>query len=401
MKKIVVIIFLLGIFSLDAMEPEKKSAEQLQSLLTQKLPAELQVDILERILKNPFPQQNIQNFLKNFLNVIISLDPAFFPQEVKKQYLNAFAKQWYLTYEKELKIPELWTKRHFKGQTPEKILDWGFSIAELQKAGKLPQIKVGKLDLKYLKINSLQGLQDIPNIAKISELNLAFNRMNTIPPNAFAGLQNLTDLDLPGNQISTIQENAFKGLNNLQWLNLGGNQISTVLTYIFEGLSNLKTLWITNNKISYLPAKAFGKLNNLKWLKLSQNQINRISINAFVGLQNLTDLDLSENQINRIPINIARRTPINVFAELNNLESLNLSKNQINKIPANAFVGLNKLKLLDLRNNLLSETTEERLRKKFGDRVKFIDLSFKKEIKRNQRKLRCPLPSPPKGGELP
>ena len=302
MKNFGLIVF-LSIFSLGAMEPTKgTAAEQLQSLITKQLPAEIQLIILEKIWKSPFPKQNIANFLKNYLNVITSLDPAFFPQEVKKQYLNVFAKQWYLNYDKWLKIPESWTKRHFSGKTPEQILDYGFSISELQREGKLPKIKspywrVFVLDLSGMRINNLIGLKQIPDIKKVTDLQLYLNQLKEIPGDAFTGLDQLKILSLRINKFDTIPTNAFASLNNLEKLDLAANQISTIPTKAFAGLDNLKRLDIGINPISTISTNAFVGLNNLIVLILASNQISTISAEALAGLDHLRILNLTDNPI--------------------------------------------------------------------------------------------------------
>jgi hypothetical protein len=59
--------------------------------------------------------------------------------------------------------------------------DYGFSIAELNKANLLPAIKMTNrldiLDLSNLKINNLKGLLGIPDIEDVNELNLSNNQI--------------------------------------------------------------------------------------------------------------------------------------------------------------------------------------------------------------------------------
>ena len=98
MKKIGLIIFLLGIFVLGAMEPTKgTAAEQLQSLIAQKLPLELQFTILDKMMALPFPTSNQGVFAQNYLNFLMS---TYANLTLKKMYLNKFAKKWNLNYGK-------------------------------------------------------------------------------------------------------------------------------------------------------------------------------------------------------------------------------------------------------------------------------------------------------------
>lgn len=59
---------------------------------------------------------------------------------------------------------------------------------------------------------------------------------------------------------------------------------------------------------------------------------------------NLEYLNLNLNQINKIPIEISN---------LNNLSRLYLKNNQISKIPVELYIFCNKLRVLDLHDNLI------------------------------------------------
>ena len=282
--KIKGILFILAacIAHISAMEPTPKDVsaqEQMERLFTEKLPAELQDMIINKVLESPFPKtkDEAENFLKNYLNMIVQLDPDFFPQETKKQYLNKFAKQWYLNYGKYLKVPETWIKKHFPGQTPDEVLDYGFSIKELLQANKLPERLEGPilgttLNLRRLRINDLDGLKEIPNIENLFELDLMFNQIPTIESEAFDGL-NLARIHLAFNQIRTIGPNAFAGLKNLELLNLDRNQISAIALNAFADLNNLETLGLIGNELRTVKPNTFARLKSLTRLDLWLNPL--------------------------------------------------------------------------------------------------------------------------------
>lgn len=52
------------------------------------------------------------------------------------------------------------------------------------------------------------------------KLNLAHNRIKSINPNAFIGLNHVIELDLTGNNVTTIQENAFLPMSSLMRLKM-------------------------------------------------------------------------------------------------------------------------------------------------------------------------------------
>ncbi len=313
---------------------DKQKATELNDILDP-LPTEIKVMILKEIWESPYPEKKFAgNFLTNYLRVIAGLDPVFFPQGAKKQYLNKFAKKWYLTYGRKLKIPAFFIKKYFPGQTTEQVLDYGLSIQDYLDnpvlKNKIPQItkrptfgrEETRLDLSNMKINDLNGLRNILNIKTVQFLRLGNNQLTTIPTNAFAGLTNLKDLFLRDNQLTTIQPNAFTGLTSLTELALYNNQLTTIQPNAFAGLTNLEKLYLYNN------------------------QLTTIKPDTFTGLTSLTELALHNNQLTTIPTN--------AFVDLTNLETLGLSKNQLTIIQPNAFTGLTKLEYLDLANKKLT-----------------------------------------------
>ncbi len=327
-KGMLFILFAACVGHIGAMDPDESAEEQLQRLIKEKFPMELHFDILDQMMKLPFPRSNQGDFAKRYLNYLMSRDKDRVGIDFKKIYLNKFAKKWYLTYGRELKLPATWIKKYFPGQTPEQVLDYGLSIQDYLDSPVLKekiQIKTTRgevtLDLSKMKINDLNGLQKIPNIETVQKLYLDHNQLTTIQPNTFAGLTNLTHLSISRNQLTTIQPNAFAGLNNLQWLFLNNNQLNTIQTNAFAGLTNLRNLLLYNNQLSTILPNTFAGLPNLQMLSLNINQLSTILPNTFAGLTNLRVLDLNNNQLKTIQPG--------AFTGLTNLETLSLSKNPL------------------------------------------------------------------------
>ena len=181
------------------------------------------------------------------------------------------------------------------------------------------------------------------NLVKLQSLYLGYNKIQTVEPLAFEGLERLKTIDLPSNNIDTIPARAFSNLANLQSLNLGYNQIQTVEPLAFEGLESLDTIYLSSNNIDTIPARAFSKLPKLESLYLRNNQIQTIGPLAFEGLESITKIYLSSNNIATIPTR--------AFSKLPKLESLDLSYNQIQTIGPLAFKGLESLTNIDLSSN--------------------------------------------------
>ncbi len=262
-KGMLFILFAACVGHIGAMEPDKKVEDPILKLVTKQLPPEIGELIfakkIDQILKAPFPKEELINFAQNYLSLITQ-----FPMNTKKHYLNEFAKKWYLAHGRKLKIPASWIEKHFPGQTPKQVLDYGFSIQDYLNSPVLQkEIQVttytGKplLNLQFMKINNLQGLQNIPNIKTVKILYLMGNQLTTIP-DAFAGLTNLEKLYLYSNQLTTIQAGAFAGLTNLKELYLNNNLLTTIPD-AFAGLTNLVVLYLDDNQLTAKAKEAIRK----------------------------------------------------------------------------------------------------------------------------------------------
>jgi len=278
-----------------------------------------------------------QNQNLNFNDIDRYIQGLRILQSAKAQFRDEVIRQYYLL-----------RGQHMPGINDDLAQEiYRFSIQELLDNGRLPAIVNNELDLRNRYIADLDGLTQIPQVNNLQILNLGFNQITQIQPNAFQGLGNLRLLDLIGNQIIQIHSNAFQGLNNLQELHLRFNQIIQIHSNAFQGMDNLRWLDLDNNQITQIHPNAFQGLNNLRNLYLRNNQITQIHPNTFQGLGNLQDLYLNLNQITQI-------LP-DTFQGLGNLRGLYLQSNQITQIHPNAFQGLNNLQHLSLRNNQITQ----------------------------------------------
>ena len=192
------------------------------------------------ILRVAWPPRPDQAIAEKFFTLI-----ATFPKiKTQEDYLTAFENRW---------------KRKYKEDLGFSIKDY-LTIPALQKKIQITTV-LGKLtlNLQLMKINNLQGLQNIPNIKTVQKLYLNKNKLTIIPTNAFAGLPNLTELVLDKNKLTTIQPNAFAGLTNLKTLWLSNNQLTTIPPNTFAGLPNLKRLGLNNNQLTAQSKEAIRK----------------------------------------------------------------------------------------------------------------------------------------------
>lgn len=192
------------------------------------------------------------------------------------------------------------------------------------------------LGLDELGIDSLQGIENVPGIDQVQNLNLSSNDIKRLPlkiPN----LENIKRLDLHNNIIEKFPSK-IEGLENLQVLDLRGNSIREIPDTV-EGLENLEVLILDGNPVQDIPRRIKG-LENLKSLNLSRTQIRNIPT-ATTGLENVMRIFLNENDIKTIPERITG---------FPNLILLELSRNNISTVPEN-IIGLPSLRGLALNEN--------------------------------------------------
>ena len=117
-------------------------------------------------------------------------------------------------------------------------------------------------------------------------------------------------------------------------MDLRYNNISLIEPDAFEGLQTLDTLWLSNNSLDSLTTGMFQHLKNLDKLYLTGNHITRIEENSFTGLGKLTILDLSDN--------LLRSLEAGSLMGLPSLKELHIDGNRIAILKAEAFQSLKR-----------------------------------------------------------
>lgn len=161
----------------------------------------------------------------------------------------------------------------------------------------------------------------ILNAPSLTYLNLALNRLTTLTHYMLQYLSSLNDLDVSYNDLVYIEPDAFNNLTKLSFLSL------------------------SNNEIKYLSDDMFINCQSLLVVVLRQNFIEEIKVRNFRGLNNTTNLDLSGNFI--------REIANDSFIYTRRLQSLYLNDQLISNLSEKAFRGLRLLKVLNLNSNLL------------------------------------------------
>ncbi|NXR34228.1 TLR21 protein, partial [Zosterops hypoxanthus] len=177
---------------------------------------------------------------------------------------------------------------------------------------------------------SSMGLDFIPLgfPAKITVLNLAYNRIKHIQSQDLQQAVNLRTLLLQSNKISSIDDDSFQSLAKLELLDLSNNSLAHLSPLWFRHLFSLQHLCLQGNSYRDLgQSSPFSSLRNLSSLHLGNPQFSVIRQGNFEGIELLHKLwidgsNLSQYEpgslksikaINHMIINIRNS---NIFSEI-------------------------------------------------------------------------------------
>ncbi len=251
------------------------------------------------------------------------------------------------------------------------------------------------LDLSYRGIN--EGIRklplelfNIPNIEKITSLDLSHNELTTLPTE-IGNLKNLVMFYLCGNRLKALPSEIGK-LSNLVTLFLSQNQLKELPNELWK-LNNLRVLSLAGNSLTVLPTDV-NNLGNLEVLYLFQNRATRLPLTK--------SCDTSEDLSTALALWDAPRTSDyqkierRVHALLENAaeNKLNLKGATLREIPPKLFSLsqlIEQVTILDLSNNKLAWIPSE-----IGNLVHLTKLCLRKnkiaELPRelgNLSKLTC------------
>ena len=106
----------------------------------------------------------------------------------------------------------------------------------------------------------------------LRSLDLTENKLESLPNTLAAQLPGLMQLLLSNNQISSIASGAFKGFQRLSEINLAGNRLVSIDASAFAGLEDtLLRLDLSNNAITSIASDTFKNFKNLKHISLEGN----------------------------------------------------------------------------------------------------------------------------------
>ncbi|XP_030644483.1 TLR4 interactor with leucine rich repeats [Chanos chanos] len=196
---------------------------------------------------------------------------------------------------------------------------------------------------------------DFARYGNLMRLNLQFNQIQTIHPQAFEKLSKLEELYLGNNLISTIQPGTLQTLKKLTVLYINSNHFKDLTPASFSNLGSVTKLRLDGNSIETLNESVLKSFSTLMFLHLESNQLHHIHRGAFSGLTKLRFLNLSDNKQTEL-------RDIFTFSHLRSLITLLLSGNQIRHVGNHVFQNLKKLSKLSLSNNRISVVDSDALK---------------------------------------
>ncbi|XP_074470565.1 TLR4 interactor with leucine rich repeats [Sebastes fasciatus] len=235
-------------------------------------------------------------------------------------------------------------------RTPEEVLIFslgGNFISNISAFDFTRYSNLARLNLQYNQIQTIHP-NAFEKLSKLEELYLGHNLLSNISNGTLQSLKKLTILCGNDNGIKKITPELFLNLDNLVKLRLDGNSIEVLQDSVFKSLINLHYLHLESNKLQHIHRNAFSKLTNLRFLNLAHNkQASVRNALTFSQLQALTTLLLNENEIQHVGNH--------VFQSLKKLSKLSLSNNRISQLDSRALEGLSSLRELLIDGNELEE----------------------------------------------
>ncbi|XP_049548570.1 toll-like receptor 13 [Anopheles darlingi] len=106
-----------------------------------------------------------------------------------------------------------------------------------------------QLEQLILRNNSITTLDTVGKLARLSTLDLGYNRLGAVGISSFGLLKRLKVLSLERTSISNLQHGTFAQQENLEWLDLSYNNLDTLDMDILTSSTKLKTLFIDGNRL--------------------------------------------------------------------------------------------------------------------------------------------------------
>ncbi|XP_071480027.1 uncharacterized protein [Diadema antillarum] len=190
-------------------------------------------------------------------------------------------------------------------------------------------------DISVLRLNG--------TLSNVTELNLDYNSLSSLPTELAGALPFLQVLSVSGNNLKQLPA-CLGDLKELRTLSMNENEISVLPASLYQ-LPKLLELHLLGNQFKHLH-QDLSQLKTLSHLTLEDNQLVALP-STFGELTSLCVLEAGENNLEHLPES---------FGGLTNLRVLNLSRNKLLDLP-DSFGDLPSLCYVDMSNNFLSQLT--------------------------------------------
>lgn len=227
--------------------------------------------------------------------------------------------------------------------------------------------------LQYLTLINcgIPALSQRIRLPALKELNLRYNKIDTLQIDSFSGMSKLLTLDLSYNKITVIPSGCFVYLKSLTSISLSHNYFPELPSNFLFNPRKLLELQIDGSK---LPVKQINDIlnnvPNLKRLELNFCSLNDVKFSTIElkKVPKLERLGIGGNALTFVPSSRLRDLP--------ELEIIDLSHNQIRQLQPCAFCSCN-ISTVILHNNLLGIDDNALHIETFAHvDVKDLDLSF-------------------------
>jgi len=177
-------------------------------------------------------------------------------------------------------------------------------------------------------------------------LRLASNGIRRLPGGMLAAVPTLQVLNLAHNEIEELHPDHLRELRKLQLLRLDSNKLRDV-NGILQTQSELRWLNVSSNRLQWFDWANIPR--SVRWLDLHGNVLDELANwyklqGAEAGNMQLRTLDASGNRLHRLAA-LSLPPP--------RLEYVFLNDNQLEVVEAGALSGKNRLRRVDLSDNLL------------------------------------------------
>ena len=160
-----------------------------------------------------------------------------------------------------------------------------------------------RLDVQNNSVDVLKSVS-LPSARRLRALNLAYNPLRDVHPDAFVELRALAELKLDyARAAMPLHGGSFASQRStLHNLSLPGVDLSRPKWSVIDGLDRLEMLSLSNCRLGNIPPFTFrNSSGRLHTLELARNHIDEVNQTAFVGLEtSLVRLNLDGNRLTTI-----------------------------------------------------------------------------------------------------